>query len=157
MSWSTPILLTRDERSVAAHLLAGVTGARVASGPSTPVAGLGSARAASEWAWAEGPARPAAAPARVAAHGSCVRAPADVLARMSAIAEAQGRSESDVWVEAAREWLRRREVAPVTPPVASAPPVVVARRVARVWDAIDALLVDLRSPTASDHDDAPAA
>lgn len=160
MSWSTPILLTRDEWSVAAHLLADVTATRAASGASAPAVGLGSARAASEWAWAEGPTRPArpvSTPARVAAQGSCVRAPADVLARMSAAAEAQGRSESDVWVEAAREWLRRREVASVTPPVASAPPVAVARRVARVWDTIDALLVELRSPTASDHDDAPAA
>lgn len=154
MSWSTPILLTRDDRSVAAQLLTDVTGRRV----SGVAAGLGSARASGEWAWAETPARLALAPQRVAARGSCVRAPAEVLARMSAAAAAQGRSESDVWVEAAREWLRRREIAPVAPPTASTPPVSASRRVARVWDAIDALLVELRAPAdAPDHGDAPAA
>lgn len=154
MSWSTPILLTRDDRSVAAQLLTDVTGGRV----SGVAASLGSAWASGEWAWAETPTRWTQTPTRVRTRGSCVRAPAEVLARMSAAASTQGRSESDVWVEAAREWLRRREIAPVAPPTASAPPVSATRRVTRVWDAIDALLVELRAPAvAPDHDDAPAA
>ena len=129
-----------------------------------PSGGLGSARAGSQWAWADAPARPAAtpaptlAPARETGEGSCVRAPVDVLRRMSAAAQAQGRSESDVWVEAAREWLRRREVAPTPPPPAASATSVPSRRIARIWDDIDALLVELRAPlTANDHDDAPAA
>lgn len=161
MSWFTPILLTHDERSVSAQLLTDThafTGAALAASPA--VAGLGSARAGNEWAWSNAPARPAAspAPAYVTHEGSCVRAPVDVLRRMSAAAQAQGRSESDVWVEAAREWLRRREVAPAPPPPAASAPSVVSRRVSRVWDDIDAVLMALRAPIAAhDHDDASAA
>lgn len=162
MSWFTPIVLTHDERSVSAPAAARSFGV-VAGG------GLGSATAGSQWAWAETPATtpvttPARAavapPVRVAARDiSCVRAPAELLSRMSAMARAQGRSESDVWVEAAREWLRRREIEPVTPPAApTSTRGVTSRRPARVWDEIDALMIDLRMPSAQlEREGAPAA
>lgn len=163
MSWCTPILLTHDERSVSAQLLTDTYAMTSASAVAALSGGLGSARAGGQWAWVDAPAclaataAPMPASARETGEGSCVRAPIEVLRRMSAAAQAQGRSESDVWVEAAREWLRRREIAPTPPPAASAPSVP-TRRIARIWDDIDALLVELRAPAAThEHDDAPAA
>ena len=154
MSWFTPILLTHDDWSVTAQRVADGRGAGYgAPVVATPARGLGSARAGGSWTWADAPARSGAKTAapvveHAARAGASLRAPVELLGQMAEAARALGRSESDVWVEAAREWLRRRELTPVTPPAApahSAEP----RRVARVWDDIDALLVELRAPVAS--------
>ncbi|HZC06129.1 MAG TPA: hypothetical protein VE338_10840, partial [Ktedonobacterales bacterium] len=129
---------------------------------------LGSALAASQWAWASDPTRAtpttaqaSAAPRAVrASSGACLRAPVDLLTQMSDVARALGRSESEVWVEAAREYLRRRDGesgAPPVTPAQSAGPVSRSRRATRMWDDIDALLTELRAPSASEREGAPAA
>ena len=74
-----------------------------------------------------------------------VRIPADLVRRMSLEAELAGKSESEVWAEAARAWLQRRERDddfPPTPPAAAQP---CPRRERTAWVAIDALLLDLRA------------
>lgn len=192
MSWFTPILLTINERSsgACAPRAAEVTSAAASAERTAQTgaqrvagrdAGLGSARAAAEWAWSAAPAQlptPATYSARAAtihtvsaAQGTCLRAPVEVLRQMSDAAYGLGRSESEVWVEAAREWLRRREGEPGAPPAAAAPIVasigasigassVAPRRITRLWDDIDALLIELRAPaSAPEHacDGAPAA
>ncbi|HEY7849932.1 MAG TPA: hypothetical protein VIC27_07685 [Ktedonobacterales bacterium] len=169
MSWFTPILMTVDQHSVGASspyatesFFAATTSAAVGRG-----AGLGSARASGQWAWSAEPVRltPPAQMATQAAttasgasvtrgaaarEGACLRAPVALLSQMSEAARALGRSESEVWVEAARAWLRKREGEPGAPPAAAAPtavePVSAPRRIARLWDDIDALLFELRAP-----------
>jgi hypothetical protein len=74
-----------------------------------------------------------------------VRIPADLVRRMSLEARLSGKSESEVWAEAARAWLMRRacdDDFPPTPPAAAQP---CPRRERTAWVAIDALLVDLRA------------
>lgn len=158
MTWFSPMLMNTtwaaDER-----------GAR----PGQPHnVGIGSAWASGAWAWAGSAAQPASATLRRAATtaqaGANLRAPVDLLARMSEVAQACGRSESDVWAEAAREWLRRREgeagAAPVAPiaPAQAEWPVAPTRRSARRWDEIDALLIELRGAAAArQREGAPAA
>jgi hypothetical protein len=64
---------------------------------------------------------------------------------MSLEARLSGKSESEVWAEAARAWLQRRSFDddfPPTPPAAAQP---CLRRTRTAWVAIDALLVDLRT------------
>jgi hypothetical protein len=169
MTWFSPILMNAtwatDER-----------GAR--SGEPQSI-GIGSAWASGAWAWAGSAAQPAqiaqpvqiaqpiAAASRRAAPvqpGASLRAPVELLARMSEAARVCGRSESDVWVEAAREWLRRRDsetgAAPVAPvaPALSEPSAAPTRRSARRWDEIDALLIELRrAAVARACEGAPAA
>ncbi len=63
MSWFTPILLTHDERSVSAQLRTDTYAMTSASAVVAPSGGLGSARAGSQWAWVDAPARLAATPA----------------------------------------------------------------------------------------------
>lgn len=154
MTWFSPVLMNAtwatDER-----------GAR--SGEPLSV-GIGSAWASGAWAWAGSAAQPARGAQPVAAQprraasaqpGANLRAPVELLARMSEAAQARGLSESDVWVEAAREWLRRREgeagAAPVAPvaPAHAEPSVAPIRRSARRWDEIDALLIELRRAAAA--------
>lgn len=160
MTWFSPILMNTtwatDER-----------GARSGEPQS---AGIGSAWASGAWAWAGSSAQVtqpvAAAPKRAVAAqpGARLRAPVELLTRMSEAAQARGLSESDVWVEAAREWLRRREgeagAAPVAPvaPAQAEPSVAPIRRSARRWDEIDALLIELRhAAVARTCEGAPAA
>lgn len=184
MSWFTPILLTPNERSSGAcapraanSASAGTITAAGAQRAAERGAGLGSARVGVQWAWSASPAQMTiTAPAMTAAatthavsaaQGTCLRAPVEVLRQMSAAACGLGRSESEVWVEAAREWLRKREGEPGAPPAAAAPVVasvgagsVAPRRITRLWDDIDALLIELRAPAiAAAHgcDGAPAA
>lgn len=161
MSWFSPLLAIRDDfgASSASAPRVGTT-KHVAAAP-----GLGSASASGAWSWASSPAVApdvalASAAPRPASAGSAVRAPIELLARMTEAARAQGRSESDVWVEAAREWLRGREGAPNTPPAAPAclaAPVAPPRRHARVWDEIDSLLSELRAPATGACESVPAA
>ena len=65
---------------------------------------------------------------------------------MSGMAQALGRSEDDIWAEAAREWLLRRlrndEPPPTTPAAASLP----NPRTRRLWNEIDEMLLELRQP-----------
>jgi hypothetical protein len=64
---------------------------------------------------------------------------------MALAARMAGKSEDEVWAEAARAWLQRRECDddfPPTPPAAAQP---CPRRERTAWVAIDALLVDLRA------------
>lgn len=171
MSWFSPLLLTYDDRNPHASYAASSFGGGMRLAPG---AGLGSAQASAQWAWSDTPARaqPDAAPARVAERqakrqaereGACLRAPVEVLSRMSEAARALGRSESDIWVEAARDWLRRHEIEPMTLPSAPAPALgapqsAASRRMARMWDDIDTLLGELRAPMAQhSHEGAPAA
>jgi hypothetical protein len=182
MSWFTPVLLTPNERRsgacaprAASSASAGTITAAGAQRARERGAGLGSARVGVQWAWSASPAQmTTTAPAMTAAattravsdaQGTCLRAPVEVLRQMSAAARGLGRSESEVWVEAAREWLRKREGAPGAPPAAAAPAIasvgaVAPRRITRLWDDIDALLIELRAPAiaaAHECDGAPAA
>lgn len=154
MTWFSPIFFSADEYRGAR----GDHGGELVSAR----AGLGSARASSQWTWttattvrrtdaASAPSLSQAAAKRMVAgaEGASVRAPVELLRQMSAAARSLGRSESDIWVEAAREWLRRRDGEPGAPPAAAAPgvsPVSQPRRRDRVWDDIDALLIELRAP-----------
>ncbi len=111
-------------------------------------AGLGSARAGIAWRWAP-PAENVSAHRGREMRGSMtenmpVSIPAGVLQAMRAAAYASGRSESAVWAEAAREWLRQRQHddGPPSPPAAA---LAVPRR-SRSWHSIDAVLADLRQP-----------
>lgn len=164
MSWFTPILLIHDDRNATAQRAADVSGVGYsASTRAASTTRLGSACASGQWAWADAPARPAAQTAAVssvarAPHaGASLRAPVELLSQMAEAARMLGRSESDIWVEAAREWLRRREIVPVAPPAAPAH-CAEPRRIARVWDDIDALLTELRAPVGScEQEGVPAA
>lgn len=142
-------------------------GARVSSMPRAtgrhaPV--LGSAHASESWSWATSPraSNPAAedtkvhplsplvsVPAPATDRGVALRIPATVLRRMAAAAHTCGRSEGDIWAEAAEEWLTRyaldNEPQPPTPAAAA----LSVPRPARSWHAIDALLTELRASEVS--------
>ena len=97
----------------------------------------------------------------------CLRAPRETLRQMKWVAAELGRSESEVWAEAAHEWLARREGAiyllddePCVrlsgsraveddrddePPPAAPAALPLPLRPHRSWTAIDALLADLRA------------
>jgi len=87
---------------------------------------------------------------------SVVRIPDALLRAMRESARNAGRSESEVWAEAAREWLLMRGAGdgpePTSP--ASAPRPCPQR--ARSWSGIDALVAVLRAPHAQPHPDAAA-
>jgi hypothetical protein len=73
-----------------------------------------------------------------------MRVPREVLRLMAQAAWAAGRSEEEIWIEAAREWLLRRTRDDEPPPTAPAAAWPIAPRVAHTWAAIDALVADLR-------------
>ncbi|MFI5274920.1 MAG: hypothetical protein ACHQ4H_17965 [Ktedonobacterales bacterium] len=139
--------------------LAWPSGERVVSvrpvGGTMSAGGLGTARASDRWQWApvrvemrsQGAAVAAeerSEPRRIATSASAVRIPEGVLRTMRKAAWSAGRTESEIWAEAAREWLMRRaredEPQPPTPAAAALP----VPRVAHAWHAIDALLAELR-------------
>lgn len=143
----------------ARHVSTGA-GATTAVGGSVAHTGLGAARAGTSWDWATHAqagdlhrGAPAAAPTPAAAP---ISIPAGVLREMREAARASGRSESVVWAEAAREWLRRRQhddgPLPPAPPAALPVP-----RRARSWETIDAVLADLRQRERSTIAGEPAA
>jgi hypothetical protein len=74
-----------------------------------------------------------------------VRIPADLVRRMSLEARLSGKSESEVWADAARAWLQRRASDDDFPPTPPAAAQTWPRRERTAWVAIDALLVDLRA------------
>lgn len=142
-------------------------------------ASLGAARAGALWTWAAptlGPApRGAASDQRLAAapragagatpmakprtveQPAPLSVPETVVRAMREAARAAGRTESEVWAEAARSWLReqRRDDGP-QPPTPAAAALAVPRR-ARNWSTIDAVLADLRQPQRIPSPGEPAA
>lgn len=111
--------------------------------------GLGAAHAGTVWRWAPSGAR-ASEVHRATAIGAGaipISIPVRLVGAMRAAAHASGRSESEVWAEAAHEWLRQRQHddgddGPLPPPAAAA--LAVPHRV-RSWSAVDAVLTDLRN------------
>jgi hypothetical protein len=141
--------------------------------------GLGSAQAGPAWRWAERtravtPAPSFAQPPRAAREAAVLSRPAGgaapmpaggaaapgartevriapaLLRAMETTATARGRQVSEVWAEAAREWLLRHaeDDDPQPPSPATAAPRSLASRSSRdrCWTAIDVLLGDLRAP-----------
>lgn len=80
------------------------------------------------------------------AHGghAVLRVPREVLRLMTEAAWAEGRSEEEIWIEAAREWLRRRTREDDPPPTAPASAYPGAPRATAAWAVIDALVAELR-------------
>lgn len=173
MSWLSPILLTRDNHGASLSIAtAGASAVPARTAQPNTQSHLGSASAGTAWTWASTPpsgatvaplrrSEPFASPASMQPRGaSAVRAPIDLLAKMSEAARVQGRSESDVWVEAAREWLRRRDgvqTPPSAAPAYLAAAVSPAPRMTRVWGEIDAVLQALRGPAHPEAERFPAA
>lgn len=111
---------------------------------------LGVASAGRSWRWAAARASEAEQPLPVEAvplPTTTLRMSALLLRLMDDAARASGHDTAEVWAEAAREWLRRRERHDDEPqppaPVAAA--LAVPRR-HQVWCGIDAVLADLRTP-----------
>jgi hypothetical protein len=76
-----------------------------------------------------------------------VHIPGEVLRAMAATAARTGRRESELWAEAAREWLDRQANHDDPPPAAALAPTSALRATReRCWSAIDILLSDLRAP-----------
>ena len=151
MTWLAPIPLLPEasaETSGAWPVSLPVRPVSVSSGVATP--GMSSASAGQIWRWTSAPYLPVVAEAIVVSppvEPAHVRIPADLVRRMSLEARLSGKSESDVWAEAARTWLQRRacdDDFPPTPPAAAQP---CPRRERTAWVAIDALLIDLRART----------
>ena len=127
------------------------------SGGAVAASGLGTARADERWRWAPlGTASVARSGdvsfersrdvRRTITSPSAVRIPEKVLSMMREAAWRAGRTESEIWAEAAREWLLRRlrDDEPQPPTPAAALPVP---RMAQAWRAIDTLLAELRTST----------
>ncbi|HKV83786.1 MAG TPA: hypothetical protein VJN88_04475 [Ktedonobacterales bacterium] len=118
---------------------------------------LGSARASAEWKWMGTETRRTPSDERLAlrpvarptyasqeiATASVVRIPADIVRAMTAAARNTGRSERELWAEAAREWLNSRAHGDEPPP---ATPAAALPSVTRSWDEIDSLMAQLRQP-----------
>jgi hypothetical protein len=115
---------------------------------------LGSA-VAGPWSWStEQPERTSERLPRrfTSTSGARLHAPASVLQEMADAAQALGRDESDIWVEAAREWLARHIPQTSTggpgrqEPIRRTLPAASARR-SRLWRDIDHVLSSLREQT----------
>jgi hypothetical protein len=148
MTWFTHTLATLDQSS-------GRFG--IDSWTTWPAAGgLGSAIARG-WSWdtersTPGHNLPSQPSITMTPAGVSLRAPRQILARMAWAADALGRSESDIWVEAAREWLARHESDGSTggssrPTAASYSVTSQRARRSRVWRDIDSVLDRLRDTT----------
>lgn len=107
---------------------------------------LGTATIAGGWQWAGAVRVEPVAPAPKMA---AIRISSTLLDEMAAAARTAGRSLSEVWAEAAHEWLtlhaREDEPQPPTPAAAA----LAVPRPARSWVGIDAVLADLRHAPAS--------
>jgi hypothetical protein len=68
----------------------------------------------------------------------------DLRAEMAEMAHVMGRSEDDIWAEAAREWLMRRLRNDGPPPTTPAAAPVPGTRPRRIWNEIDEMLAELR-------------
>lgn len=123
------------------------------------VAGLGSAHADERWNWIATdesarqrtderltltPARPAQRHRREDVVASVVRIPAEIVLAMAEAARDTGRTERELWAEAAREWLSSRSHGDDPPP--ATPAALPAPSPSRSWSEIDSLLAQLRHP-----------
>ena len=128
-------------------------------------AGLGSSRASAQWSWVEPsaprprnrnerltlrPVEPRPIPIRQDVAATVVRIPAEIVRAMSLVARNSGRSERELWAEAAREWLYSRSHGDDPPPATPAAMPVASRS----WDEIDGLLARLREPMTASKDPA---
>lgn len=118
---------------------------------------LGSARASAQWNWIGPETQRPATDERLALRpverptpteheivaASVVRIPADIVRAMTAAARNTGRSERELWAEAAREWLNSRAHGDEPPP---ATPAAALPTVTRSWEEIDSLMAQLRHP-----------
>ncbi len=115
--------------------------------------GLGAARAATQWEWAEpvplrfpgreSPRLPAASEPYAGEH-VLVRVPVALLREMTAAAYRAGRTEGEVWAEAARLWLERRMRGDGPQPPDPAAPAMPLPRRSRAWSGVDAVMSELR-------------
>jgi len=119
--------------------------------PTQPARSLGSATADARWRWAS-PEAGRVTPITVARSNSDelvarrLGVARDLRAEMAEMARVMGRSEDDVWAEAAREWLMRRLRNDGPPPTTPAAAPVPGARPSRMWNEIDELLSELRHP-----------
>lgn len=133
----------------------------------TLMPGLGSARASERWSWSgagraerRGSAHPVAlhprgqrvADTRAETEASVVRIPAEIVRAMARAARNTGRSERELWAEAAREWLSSRSHGDEPPP--ATPAALPVAGPARSWDEIDGLMAQLRLPAGPSTDTA---
>ncbi len=133
--------------------------------PTQPARSLGTATADARWRWAS-PEADNVTPI-TAERGNSDKLVAtrlgvtsELRAEMSEMARVMGRSEDDIWAEAAREWLMRRLRNDGPPPTTPAAAPVPGARPSRMWNEIDELLTELRHPryiTAPATPTAPAA
>lgn len=70
----------------------------------------------------------------------------ELRSEMAQMAQTLGRSEDDIWAEAAREWLMRRLRNDEPPPTTPAAAPVANVRTHRLWSEIDVMLAELRHP-----------
>ncbi len=119
--------------------------------PTQPARSLGSATADARWRWAS-PDAGAVTPRNVergsgdelvTTHFGVAR---ELRAEMAEMARVMGRSEDDIWAEAAREWLMRRLRNDGPPPTTPAAAPVPCARPSRMWNEIDEMLAELRHP-----------
>ena len=142
-------LTERVERGVVPGTQNREYGAPRAVGAST-APGLGGAWAGTKWQWAPlaGPMEQARRPGiqgqALPPGASVVRIPEALLRLMRAAAWSTGRSEAELWVEAAREWLARRALDDEPQPPTPAAAALAVPRPSSAWAAIDTLLADLR-------------
>ncbi len=118
--------------------------------------GLGTARAGEHWRWAPTTQTPlsrndaaiSATPREIrqkATAASTLRIPETILRTMREASWNAGRSESEIWAEAAREWLMRRARDDEPQPPTPASGALSVPRTSHAWRAIDALLTELRA------------
>ena len=128
---------------------------------------LGSAHASERWSWdgvreperGSGVDRLTLRPANTRAPeirddlaASVVRIPAEIVRAMAHAARNSGRSERELWAEAAREWLYSRTHGDEPPP--ATPAALPVAGPARSWDEIDGLMAQLRIQAVPSKDSA---
>lgn len=125
-----------------------------------PSASLGSASALGQPRWVGVPAplpasmaMPVSAPMDTpmrAPVSRVLRVPRALLDLMAESAAVVGISEQEIWIEAARLWLREHSASDEPPP--TAPAALANPRRARTWASIDAVLAELRQEVAATPD-----
>ncbi len=144
MSWHALLYSPTDEANIWRQ-------AHRSHQPTQPARALGSATADARWRWASpeaGNVTPITAERGsgdevAATHLGVAR---ELRAEMAEMARVMGRSEDDIWAEAAREWLMRRLRNDGPPPTTPAAAPVPGARPSRMWNEIDAMLAELRHP-----------
>jgi hypothetical protein len=118
---------------------------------------LGSAWAGTSWQWAgrsaeatSEEARPSVESRESMEQSVTVSVPARIKLKMAQIARTRGRSEDDLWAEAANNWLHSHTFDDDPLPPAPAAALAVPKH-RRSWETIDELLSSLRQPTMPDR------